>query len=509
MQIKKFYASDLPAAIRNVRRTLGRDAVIVSTRHLSTEEAGVFINGTRARVEVTAAREAPEPKAPETRVASVESDAPRAPRPAAPRRTVQPEMRDVLQARPQAPTADEASRDGRGNALSNDYRSKLRAIREGGLSGRLPEMADRAAQAAQTGDGEMLKTIVAEIRSLKQRLDSIDRTANPSAHPNPYLRAQAAAPAPKPKPAAPAAETPKSGTAPGTGARGLLGEAWSPIPPGRVVPACDVQRRLREQGVDEALGQRILERMHFVVGRDSGGEQTERGTFGQFVKVVRDFLPGSDGMGTRVVFSGRSGSGGPRRVALVGPTGVGKTTTIAKIASHCALQEGMKVGLITLDTYRVAAAEQLKTYARLLGVPCAVAGEPSRLARTFQEMEDMDVVLVDTPGHSPRDDKAMGRLAETLATDKGLEVHLLVPASVRLGEMREIMASFQKMRYERLVFSKLDEATAWGDLLSAWIMGGYDVSYFTTGQRVPEDLQVASADTLCQCLMAPRPAGRV
>jgi flagellar biosynthesis protein FlhF len=249
--------------------------------------------------------------------------------------------------------------------------------------------------------------------------------------------------------------------------------------------------------VEDPLIERLIDRLHFAAGHEApDGSSTMpegRGTFGHFVRVARDFTP-------RVTETERQGKG-PRKMALVGPTGVGKTTTIAKIASHCALRESQRVALATLDTYRIAAADQLRTYARLLGVPIEVLSEPSQLGACFDRFADMDLVLVDTPGHSPRDDKAVARLAADLGKHPDVEVHLVLNCSTRGNELRRVMESFRPMGYNRLIFSKLDEADCWGELLNTWIMGGFEVSYFTTGQRVPEDLEPASVEFLCRGLI--------
>jgi len=188
----------------------------------------------------------------------------------------------------------------------------------------------------------------------------------------------------------------------------------------------------------------------------------------------------------------------------VGPTGVGKTTTLAKIASHYALDRGQDVVLVTLDTYRIAAVEQLRTYGRLLGVPVEVAADGQSLQEIFGHYAEADLILVDTPGYGPGDATSLARLGAALRQVEALEVHLLLTASVRPGEMRRVLKAFEPLEYTRLVFSKLDETRHLGEVLNAWNQADLPVSYFTTGQRVPEDLEVASVEYLCKELVTRR-----
>jgi flagellar biosynthesis protein FlhF len=222
-----------------------------------------------------------------------------------------------------------------------------------------------------------------------------------------------------------------------------------------------------------------------------------RATFLQFVEAVKQFVatPESNAPASRA---------GARKMALVGPTGVGKTTTLAKIASHYALDCGQDVVLVTLDTYRIAAVEQLRTYGRLLGIPVEVAADGQSLQEVFEHYADADLILVDTPGYGPGDATSLARLGAALRRIEGLEIHLLVTASVRAGEMRRVLGAFDPLGYDRLIFSKLDEARHLGEVLNAWNHADLPVSYFTTGQRVPEDLEAASVEYLCKELVTRR-----
>ena len=157
----------------------------------------------------------------------------------------------------------------------------------------------------------------------------------------------------------------------------------------------------------------------------------------------------------------------PRVVVLVGPTGVGKTTTIAKLAARAKLAEGRRVGLITLDTFRIAAVDQLEKYARIIGVPLAVATDPVEFAaalRTF-EREGLEAVFVDSAGRSQRDELKMGELREFLGAAPGAEVHLVLSTTTHPRTLRSVADRFASAGYQRVILTKLDETSGLGSLL--------------------------------------------
>ena len=191
-----------------------------------------------------------------------------------------------------------------------------------------------------------------------------------------------------------------------------------------------------------------------------------------------------------------------RAVALVGPTGVGKTTTLAKIAARAALVDHRRVGVVCLDQYRIAAADQLQRYADLIGIPMEVAHDGDSLAHALRQLNDMELVLIDTAGRSPRDRDALTATGRHLRhAGENIEVHLCLPAnvaSVELGAIVELHG--EALRPRRLIATKLDEAVYHGSLVAAQVHGGVPFSYFTTGQRVPEDIEVGSPERLASLL---------
>lgn len=201
---------------------------------------------------------------------------------------------------------------------------------------------------------------------------------------------------------------------------------------------------------------------------------------------------------------------GTRRVvALVGPTGVGKTTTVAKLAANFKLAQGFRPGLVTVDTYRIAAVEQLRTYAEIIDLPLAVANAPSEMPRALDELGDVDIVLIDTAGRSPRDEVKIRELADFLAAARPDEVHLVLSAVAGERSLRAAVERFSTVRADRLIFTKLDEADGLGGVLAVLGQANRPVSYLTTGQAVPDDIEPADRARLARLILGDEVVGEV
>lgn len=199
---------------------------------------------------------------------------------------------------------------------------------------------------------------------------------------------------------------------------------------------------------------------------------------------------------------GAEEEGGQRVVALIGPTGVGKTTTIAKLASDLTMK-GKKVGLITVDTYRIAAVEQLRIYAKILNIPLEVVLSPGDLKNAIRSFSRAEVILIDTAGRSQRDMGQLDDLGRYLDIIDGVETRLTLSAAASERQMEESIRNFSKLRVDGLIFTKLDEAVNLGAVYNQHARTGIPISYFTTGQRVPEDIEEASAKRLIGAMFKP------
>ena len=197
----------------------------------------------------------------------------------------------------------------------------------------------------------------------------------------------------------------------------------------------------------------------------------------------------------------REGGGNARVVALIGPTGVGKTTTIAKLAAAAALRQRLKVAMVTMDTYRIAAVEQLRTYAEIIGVPLHAVLTPEELRETIESLRDHDLVLIDTAGRSQNDRVRLSHLGKFVQAARADEVHLVVAATASSRCVRQVMANFAPLGANRVILTKLDEADSLGVVLNVSAAAGVPLSYVTTGQEVPDDIEAVDANRMADRLL--------
>ncbi|MCR5526801.1 MAG: flagellar biosynthesis protein FlhF [Lachnospiraceae bacterium] len=204
---------------------------------------------------------------------------------------------------------------------------------------------------------------------------------------------------------------------------------------------------------------------------------------------------------TRLIHKEESG---PEVVFFVGPTGVGKTTTIAKIASKFCVSDHAKVALLTTDTYRVKAAEQLRTYADILNAPFRIIYEDDDLKAALEEFKNFDYILVDTAGHSPNNDeqiKTQSNFIKLAEEDFSVQVYLVLSVTTKYRDLINIVDKYSRDHSYRLIFTKLDETTALGNMLNLKIYTNADVSYITDGQDVPDDIQEFNAQKIVRSLL--------
>jgi flagellar biosynthesis protein FlhF len=197
----------------------------------------------------------------------------------------------------------------------------------------------------------------------------------------------------------------------------------------------------------------------------------------------------------------RQPDGRPQVMALVGPTGVGKTTTIAKLAAAYRLRHGRKVGLVTADTYRIAAVDQLRTYANIIGVPLKVALTPEEMAEACDAFSEMDAVLIDTAGRSPGDDQRLGELAAMLHAARPHQTHLVLSSVAGEGALLRTIERFEALNPTRVIFTKLDEAASFGMLVNVAAKVQSTLSYVTLGQEVPDDIEPGRPDRLARLIL--------
>ncbi|MHC5023405.1 MAG: flagellar biosynthesis protein FlhF [Planctomycetota bacterium] len=193
--------------------------------------------------------------------------------------------------------------------------------------------------------------------------------------------------------------------------------------------------------------------------------------------------------------------GRPLTIALIGPTGVGKTTTLAKLAATYKLRHRKRVGLVTSDTYRIAAVDQLRTYANIIGLPLQVALTPKEMDQRMHALADCDVVLIDTAGRSQNDADRLDELAAFMAAAGPHEVHLVLSSTAGEKVLLREAEAFGAVGFDRIVLTKLDEAVSFGMLVNVIRKVGTTLSFITTGQEVPEHLEVGRPDRLAELIM--------
>jgi len=253
--------------------------------------------------------------------------------------------------------------------------------------------------------------------------------------------------------------------------------------------------KLIEQEVAEELAEEIVTKVSQGLSKQALGDTAA------VRRAVRDEIA------RRLPVEGGSGKlqapedGRPRTIALIGPTGVGKTTTIAKLAATFKLKQGKKVGLITMDTYRIAAVEQLRTYAGIIGLPLKVVNTAEQLTEAIAEYQDLDAILIDTAGRSQKACDKLGELKRVLAVARPHEVHLVLSSTVSQKVLLQTIERFSAVDADRIIFTKLDEAVTGGVLLNVARRVGKKVSYITTGQEVPHEIEPGDSDRLATLVM--------
>jgi flagellar biosynthesis protein FlhF len=192
---------------------------------------------------------------------------------------------------------------------------------------------------------------------------------------------------------------------------------------------------------------------------------------------------------------------GKKVIIVIGPTGVGKTTTLAKLAANMVLTEKKKVGLITSDTYRIAAVEQLKTYSEIIGVPLSIIYTPGEILNAIENYGDKDLILVDTAGRSHKDKYQLMELKTLIKSSIDYEVYLVISATTKFSDCIEIIKNYSFLDDYKLLFTKLDETSAFGVILNVAYITKKPISYITTGQSVPDDIEIADNGKIINCLL--------
>ena len=449
-----FEARDDADALKLAAERLGKDAVILSTR--AVRVGGILGFFQRSVLMVTAGILEEEPKK-ESRARDARDDD-------LARRESLIAFQKLMEFKerssgavpspppPQAESARSAYTALRGGVASSADGDSVQLSSEGLDSARRV----RQEGALPVSEAQMLKD---EVGALSQRLDTLmERLGVPKTQ----------APGPQPARAGTAfrAGLPVSGSAGGPDA----GEGQ------------DIEERLRAAEVDEEIIKKLL--------ADYGASDRS--------------LPFIDWLASRIPCSGDGGreAAGGRKVMFLGPTGVGKTTTIAKLAAVQALLEHRNVLLLTSDTYRIAAVDQLRTYAKILGVPLEVVFGADSFPSVLDEHPEADLVLLDTAGRAQRDRRSLEAFETLYDAFEPDAVHLVLAANMKYRDMMDVVEHVPDIPVSHLLFTKLDETVSYGAVFSVQQTLGRPVSFLTAGQNVPNDIETASGRRIADLVMS-------
>ncbi len=254
-------------------------------------------------------------------------------------------------------------------------------------------------------------------------------------------------------------------------------------------------RIMLENDVNEKYVNQIMDEAEKVL---HSGSSVDSILSNVYQKLILKF-----GQPDTIVLSGKK----PRIVFFIGPTGVGKTTTLAKIASRYKVEKEKKVAFLTADTYRIAATEQLRVYANILDVPMSIIYSVDEMNAAIERVSDYDLVFVDTAGFSHRNEgqcEDMKKLIGGLSEEYEKEVYLVLSATTKYRDLLEIVDIYREIAEYKLIFTKLDETTTYGNILNIRLYSGAALSYMTAGQNVPEDIEVFDTQKIVKQLLGGR-----
>ncbi|TYP77637.1 flagellar biosynthesis protein FlhF [Paenibacillus methanolicus] len=257
-------------------------------------------------------------------------------------------------------------------------------------------------------------------------------------------------------------------------------------------PVQALHARLIDQEVNADLIEKLISEVTEMVESVSEADLTQADVWAQARTVLTQWMSGKAAKGiqrdTRVIH-------------FVGPTGVGKTTSIAKLAAEQTLKSGRKVGFITSDTYRIAAVDQLRTYANILNVPLEVVFSPAEVSRAFKDLEDRELIFMDTAGRNFRNELYVSEVNSLLQTNHQSETYLVLSLTSKFKDMSVVAGHFAKYGIEKVLYTKQDETDAYGAILNLAVQYDLHPAYIAYGQTVPDDITTFKTDVYVEQLL--------
>lgn len=251
-----------------------------------------------------------------------------------------------------------------------------------------------------------------------------------------------------------------------------------------------LNQRLNGQEVTKEIQSEILSKMMLTIGQepDISSAQISRMAKTEIIRLIG-------------LHQQKPTVKDPEIICFIGPTGVGKTTTIAKIAADLLFREGKKVGLITSDTYRIAAVEQLKTYAGILNIPIKVVDSAEDLNRAMVELAECDIILMDTAGRNYQQKQYIDDLGLLLADKSKIQINLVLSLTSKYDDMKKIIDNFQTIKMDQLLLTKQDETSSSGAILNLIYHYSIPVTYIANGQNVPDDILTATPELIANFVL--------
>ena len=247
----------------------------------------------------------------------------------------------------------------------------------------------------------------------------------------------------------------------------------------------DIEKILEDNDVDTENIEEIIKKIKDTQIVTNGTDTNE----GDILKIVlKDMIPVA-----KPKLQGR--------IVLVGPTGVGKTTTLAKLAGKLALTQKTKVGLITVDTYRIGAVEQLKTYADIMNIPFKVVYNMNDMDNAIESMKECEVILIDTTGRNSKNDMQMSELRTFVEKADTKNIHLVLSATTKNKDIKYIIEGYRILNYNSIIVTKLDETSTYGSILNILQIAKKPLSFVATGQNVPDDIKELSSDKIVSLIL--------
>lgn len=445
MLVRKFEAENMASALKQVKQTLGPEALILSTRTLGKKGLGVL---GKQIIEVTAAIESPAMK--------------NGFRKAVPNTEPQPTSLGKV------PAAYRR----RVETLEDEQVSLSKAATGQKIEVKSNPLEDEVRQLRSQLEAQNVNQLQAEINQLKELMQQLAQ-----AQLKPQMETVVS---PEPQPVQVPSKVNQQQTAAVAQLKTSTEQALE-----------NLLNLLVERGIDREVAA--------TIARFAAPKMNERQR--QEPDQCRDFLTTT--IASLVQTTGPLWSPGDpqKRISLIGATGVGKTTTIAKLAAEAITQSGARVALVTIDTYRIAAVEQLKVYGEIMGLPVEVVLSPEQLQEALRRHRDKDLILIDTAGRSPRDQARIDELNQFLGKGSKVENCLVLAAPTEERLQQKTLEAFSPLPLSRLIFTKLDETDRCGTLINVPIRSNLPLAYLTNGQQVPEDLLRAEPKMVAELVM--------